>query len=141
MNAIALKTPTFGGFFGDLEKEIDSVMESPWKTTDTGYRADVDITEDESGYTLSFDVPGVEKEDIDIEVKDATLTVTGERKARDEVKRNSYAYRERSYGAFSRSFKLPNSVSGEISAKLENGVLRVSLTKAPEAKAKRIEVK
>jgi len=141
MNSLMLRTPTFGGLFKDLEREIESVMGSPWGEPPAGYRAPVDVTEDDSGYTLAFDVPGVDRKDIGIEVKDGTLTVTGQRKSENEARDGSYAYCERAHGSFSRSFRLPENAKDEVTAKLEGGVLEVRVAKAPEAKARRIEVK
>jgi HSP20 family protein len=143
MNALALTRPLFGGSLTDFDEEIDSMLRSPmlWATP-TSMTAPVDIHETDDGYTLSFDLPGMDKKDVTVEVKDGAITVSGERKVEQTKKEGGYTYRERRLGAFSRSFKLPQGVKeGEVSAKLQNGILEVKLLKAPEAKRKAIEVK
>lgn len=141
MNALTLRTPTFGGLFKDLDREIDSLMGGAWGAPAAGYRAAVDVVEDEAGYTLTFDVPGFDRKNIGVEVKDGMLTVSGERKSESASKEGSYSYRERSHGSFSRVFKLPENVKDAVTAKLDAGVLSVRVEKAPEAKPKQIEIK
>ncbi len=101
----------------------------------------VDVHESETGYFLTFDVPGIAREDIKIEVQGDTLTVSGERKSEAYEDRRAIGPRERGYGFFSRSFTLPEAVdSGKIQANFDNGVLEVAVPKAEAAKARRIEI-
>lgn len=101
----------------------------------------VDIYEDEHSITLKLEVPGIEEKDLDIRVESQTLTVRGERKMEKELKEENFHRVERTYGAFSRSFTLPNTVdTGNITADYQNGVLTVKLAKRAEAKPKQIKV-
>lgn len=141
MRALALRAPTFGGLFNDIEREIDSLVGGAWAAPAAAYSAPVDVDEDDGGYTLSFDVPGVDRKDIIVEAKDGTLTVSGERESETGADGDRHRYRERAHGRFSRSFKLPENVGGDVTAKLDGGVLKVMVPKAPEAKPRRIEVR
>jgi len=142
MNALAFTKPFFRGALTSLHDEIDSLLSTPWNWPAESVSAvPVDIEETDDAYALSFDLPGMEKKDVSVEVKDGVITVSGERK-RDETKKgDGYTYRERSFGAFSRSFRLPDNVKEDSAfAKLKDGILEVRLTKYPEAKPKRISV-
>jgi HSP20 family protein len=103
----------------------------------------VDITESDSGYTITADLPGLSREEINVNVEDGVLSISGEKKRAFEKKEKDHYYHlERSYGKFSRSFSLPSSIdNGNIEAKYANGVLEVHLRKSEEAKPKVIEVK
>jgi len=111
------------------------------QTTRTLRGFPVDVHESEQAYFLTFDVPGISREDIKIEVQGDTLTVSGERKTENYEDRRAIGPRERGYGFFSRSFTLPEAVNSEkIEASFENGVLEVAVPKAEAAKARRIEI-
>ena len=101
----------------------------------------VDVYEDEHAITLKVEAPGIEQKDIDIRVENNTLTVRGERKFEQEEKEENFHRIERRYGAFARSFTLPNTVdTDKVTAEYENGVLRIQLAKRAEAKPKQIKV-
>jgi HSP20 family protein len=101
----------------------------------------VDIYETEEKVVLKAELPGLKKEDIDIQVRDNTLTLKGEKKFEKEVKQENYHRVERSYGTFQRSFTLPNIIKQSgIEATFKDGILEVSLPKAEEAKPKQIQV-
>jgi HSP20 family protein len=101
----------------------------------------VDIFEDEHNITLKLEVPGIDQNDIYVRVENSTLTVRGERKFEKDVKEENFHRIERSYGSFSRSFTLPNSVNPEqVNAEYTNGVLTITLAKRAEAKPKQIKV-
>ena len=102
----------------------------------------VDIYEDEGMITVSAQLPGVKAGDVHIDVENNVLTLNGERKLEREDKREGYHRIESSYGAFTRSFVLPESADSEkVEANLSDGVLTVRIPKRPEAAPKRIEVK
>ncbi|MBA7588437.1 Spore protein SP21 [subsurface metagenome] len=87
------------------------------------------------------ELPGMKEEDIDISIIGDTLTIKGERKAESEVKEEEYYCCECSYGSCSRSIALPSNVdANKIEANYEDGVLEVSLPKAPEVKPKKVTV-
>src|SRR6202795_1412194 len=95
----------------------------------------VDIYETENELVLKADLPDVNEKDIDIRVENNMLTVRGERKFEQQVKEENYLRIEGTYGSFSRSFGLPNTVSTEsINAGYKNGVLTVTMPKRAESK-------
>ncbi len=98
----------------------------------------VDIKEEEKEFVVFADIPGVDPNEIEIEMDGNTLTVKGERKAEHEQKGKNYYRLERTTGKFYRQFTLPESVdSDKISAKTKNGVLAIHLPKAEEGKSNR----
>ena len=104
----------------------------------------VNTREGEDAYYIEIDLPGIKKEDIEITTEDNTLTISGERKYKDEVKEEDYYKVESRYGKFSRSFTLPEKVDVEnIHAENEDGVLEVVIPKLKEEenKPRKIEIK
>ncbi|KAK7461909.1 hypothetical protein VKT23_008340 [Stygiomarasmius scandens] len=104
----------------------------------------MDLHEDSSKnvVTATFELPGMTKEDVNIDVHDGRLTVSGEVKSSEEHEKDGYAVRERRFGKFSRTLRLPQGVKDEeIKASMENGVLTVSFPKAAaEAAPKKITI-
>ncbi len=101
----------------------------------------VDVYEDEHGIQLKMEVPGIDEKDIDVRLEDNLLTVRGERKLESETKEENYHRIERSYGSFTRSFTLPNTVNPEeVKASYAKGVLTILLGKRAEARPKQIKV-
>jgi HSP20 family protein len=102
----------------------------------------VDIYENKEQIVLEAELPGMNREDFDLTVENNVITLRGERRFEKKEDTDNYHRVERAYGSFTRSFTLPNTVSGEgASADYRNGVLRVTLPKREETKARRIEVK
>ena len=102
----------------------------------------VDITESESEFKLSAELPGLSEKDISVSVSGDTLAIKGEKRKEREEKTKSYWLTERSYGEFQRSFVLPDGVDREkVAAAFANGVLTVTLPKAVKTPARQIEVK
>jgi HSP20 family protein len=105
-----------------------------------GPALDVHETGDEIVVTAAL--PGLKAEDVNITITGQTLTVRGEFKADDKVKREQYLYRERRYGSFQRQLQLPVRVQGDAAtASFEDGVLTLAIPKAEEVKPRQIEVK
>lgn len=101
----------------------------------------VDIYETEHELVVKADLPEVDAKDLDIRVENNVLTIRGERKFEKKVNEDNYLRVERTYGSFSRSFSLSNTVNSEaIKADYQNGVLTLSLPKREEAKPKQIKV-
>jgi len=101
----------------------------------------VDIYEDPQYLALKLEIPGVKLEDLDIRVENQTLTVKGERKFESQEKQENFHRIERRFGAFVRSFTLPQTVDTDaVSASYENGVLSIQIAKKAEAKPKQIKV-
>ena len=107
----------------------------------TPWAPEVDIYETENELVVKADLPDVNPQDLDIRVESNILTIRGERKFDKKVNEDNYLRIERSYGSFSRSFSLANSVKSEaIKADYQNGVLTLSIPKREEAKPKQIKV-
>lgn len=102
----------------------------------------VDIYEDKEAIHVKAELPGVKAEDVQVTVENNVLTLKGERKLEQETKKEGYHRIERSYGSFTRSFALPNTVNTEnIEAQIKDGVLALKLQKKTEAQPRRISVK
>lgn len=107
----------------------------------TAWAPAVDIYETENELVLKADLPDISEKDLDVRVENNTLTIHGERKLEQKVKEGGYLRTERSYGSFSRSFSLPNTVNTDaIKAEYKNGVLTVELPKRAESKPKQVKV-
>jgi HSP20 family protein len=101
----------------------------------------IDVQQTDKEYTLKADLPGVEKKDISVQVRDNILTVSGERKSEKEEKGKNYLRREHSYGSFSRSLSLPNDVkTSEIKAAYKDGVLSLKIPRVEGAKPHNVKV-
>jgi len=101
----------------------------------------VDIYETPETIVMKADLPGLTREDIEIEIHDNTLTIKGERRFAKDVQQENYLRVERAYGPFERSFTLPTGVrQEEIRASFRDGVLELLLPKAEEAKPKKIAI-
>jgi HSP20 family protein len=107
----------------------------------TAWAPAVDIYETENELVLKADLPDLNEKDLDVRVENNMLTIRGERKFEQKVKEENYLRIERTYGSFSRSFSLPNTVSAEtIKAEYKNGVLTVEMPKRAESKPKQVKV-
>ena len=101
-----------------------------------------EVKETNEAFILNADVPGVAESDLDIAVHNAVLTVSGTRHAEERKEGDSFALYERQYGSFSRSFSLPDTADGErVEAKLDSGVLTLTIWKRAEAKPRKIALK
>jgi HSP20 family protein len=101
----------------------------------------VDLHEEDTRFVLRADVPGVALKDIEVTAEDGTLTVRGERPAREDTKSGGFEHIERFTGKFLRRFTLPESAHAEgIKARCADGVLEIEIPKQPRVEAKRIAV-
>jgi HSP20 family protein len=102
----------------------------------------LDVYEEKDDVVVKAELPGLSKEDIEVNLTGSTLTIKGEKKKEEEVKEKDYYRRERSYGSFTRSLELPSEVKADqVSASFKNGVLEIRMPKTEEAKKKEIKVK
>ena len=93
----------------------------------------MNVSETESDYLVMMDLPGVEKKDVELNLSDGILTVSGERKTSEKGDENNRIWHETTYGAFSRSFELTSEiVEAKIKAKFKDGVLNITIPKAEE---------
>ena len=101
----------------------------------------LDVWETPTEVVYAFDLPGIREEQITIEVKDETLTISADREKTEETSENGFYRFERRYGTFARAVGLPQGVDQDnISARYENGVLEVRVPKPEEQKPKKIEL-
>lgn len=101
----------------------------------------VDIFEDKENLVLEAELPGMKREDFELSIENNVLTLKGDRKFEKKTEGDNYHRIERGYGTFTRSFTLPQTVTAEgAKAEFDNGVLRVSLPKREETKARKIEI-
>jgi HSP20 family protein len=101
----------------------------------------MDLVETENHLVLRADLPGMKREDVEIEVKDGVLTISGERKAGQEERSEGFYRVERAFGAFSRSLTLPKDADPQqVEADFEDGVLEVRIPKPEEAKPVRVAI-
>jgi HSP20 family protein len=101
----------------------------------------VDIQETTDGYRLQAELPGLTKDDINITLENNVLRLSGERKFERDAKKENFQRIERTYGAFTRAFALPQQVNSEgVQAAFENGVLTITVPKAEQAKPRKIAI-
>jgi HSP20 family protein len=143
-----------GDFFGSLRDEIERVFEDfdrgrwgapvRWRGPDldlfrrarlsSAWTPSVDIAEKDGMFEVTADLPGIDEKNIEVKLLGGMLTVKGTREEHKEEKKKDYYVSERQFGAFDRSFQIPESVDSEkIDAHFKNGVLTISLPKRPEA--------
>jgi len=135
-------SPMATSLFGrDLDSFFDSVFDRDFWNTGTHYPK-VDVREEKDRYVLEADLPGLTEKDVEVKVENNLLSISSSKKEEKEEKKNGYLVRERKEASFARSFVLPEDVARDkISAAFKNGLLTLTLEKAPEAQPKKIEVK
>lgn len=132
------KHPTWNSFW---DKEFDKVFDVFTGHKSEFYAPNCEILDTDKSYSISLDVPGLKKEDIQIEVKENHLYITGERKSESKTEKDNVLKTERRYGKFSRVFTLPQNVNADrIEARFENGVLDVDLPKEEKSVSKKINI-
>ena len=131
-----------------LQGEMNRIFNSNFPTrfgdedmASGGWSPSVDIYESEGEIVLEAELPGMKREDFELSIENNVITLKGERSFEKKKEGDNYHRVERAYGSFTRSFSLPRSVSAEnTTADFKNGILRVSLPKEEEAKARKIEI-
>ena len=119
-------------FFG--ESRFPSVFGEKWLPTS-------DISETADSVSIKAELPGLEAKDIEVTISGDVRTIKGEKKKEEEKSSEQYHYTERYYGSFQRSYQLPATVqTDKVDASFEKGVLKISLPKTEESKAKEIKI-
>ena len=124
-------------FFDDVDRMISQVFSHPLETEyeSRSFIPYMNVSESDLEYTVSMDLPGLDKKDVEVNISEGMLTVIGERKNSQQGKNNSCIWQETAHGTFRRSFELSNSVQGDkINARFKNGVLTLRIPKADEIK-------
>lgn len=146
---MARNLPTLWSSLDRLRDDFDNTVERlfrgrgangevmPWGMA--GPLADMEETDDE--IIVRAEMPGLQKDDFNVELQNNRLTIRGEKKATEEKKEKNYHYSEIMYGSFSRSFTLPVEVaSDKVDAKYENGTLTIRMPKSEKARTKKVKV-
>ena len=124
----------FNTAFGDVPNGGTGVVARRWMPA-------MDLLETHEDFVLRADLPGMTESDVNIELEDNVLTVSGERKAEREDKREGFYRMERAFGSFSRSLTLPKGVDPEaVSASFDQGVLEVRIPKPEQRKPRKISI-
>ena len=132
-----------------MQSRIDRMFSNPYwlagrMDDDTGmgrWNPAVDLYEKDDHFVIKAELPGVDKKNIAIDLKDRVLTLSGERSYENEVKEENYYRKERSYGKFQRAFTLPADVdSDKIKAEFKDGLLQIEIPKPEEQKPKQVTI-
>jgi len=141
---------------GLLEREMDRMFGDfftdwalPWRYdpavgSDSGFVPSINLKETDTAYQLTAEVPGIDREHLDVNLKDGVVTISGERRDERTEEKGSYHRRETCFGSFCRTIALPGDVDGEkVAAQLKDGVLTLELPKVARAenKGKKIDVR
>ena len=124
----------FGDFYFPTNREEGDLPMWNWNPV-------VDVYDNDDNIVLKAEIPGIDKKDIEVDVKGRVLTLKGERSSDNEVKEDNYYRRERCFGKFERAFTLPVNVElDKIKANYKDGVLEIEIPKPEEKKPKQITV-
>lgn len=127
-------------FQSEMSRLMNGLTEGNGRTTQSWVPA-VDVWETEDSLVYAFDLPGLTKDEISIELEDGALTVSAQRKREHEVSEDRYFRYERRFGTFARTIALPQGVGEDaINADYRDGVLEVRVGKPEQAKPRRIEI-
>ncbi len=133
--------------FKEMQKMIDRIFDEfpyEWPSISSkmeGFMPAIDVFENDKGYELEVELPGMKRDEIEISLNDHVLTIKGEKKDEHVEEKKGSKILERTYGAFERSFTIPEDVDSEnINAKYEDGVLKLTIPKRPESKSKKVKI-
>ncbi len=137
-----------------LRQEVDRLFDAffrgwprPWSSGGVplepgAFAPNVDLKETDKEFVLTAEMPGMRKDDVDVNILEQSITIRGERKEEKESKELDYHYRESAYGSFQRVIPLPSPiVAGKATARLKDGILTLNLPKAEPSKPKGIKIK
>lgn len=128
----------------EMEQAFENIFGRPMAEGVSALSPRLDLSETDDAVQVELDLPGFKPEEVQIDVADNVLTISGEHREEHEEKGNGRKYHrvERRWGSFSRSVWLPCAVkSDKVDARLKDGVLKITLPKAEESKRQRITVK
>ena len=127
----------------ELFRDLDQALSHPYlRPLSQNFQPEIELRDEKDYYLLQADVPGLNKDDLKIEVSGRRLTLRGERKELREVnEEKGYHYSERVYGAFARTLELPADIqSDKVKATYKNGVLEVKIPKNTKAQPRQIDI-
>lgn len=126
----------------DMRRAMDQIMQRTATDGQPQFDLAMDIYETPDAYEIEASMPGIKPEDVDLSLNNNVLTIRGETKAEEDKEGRNYHLRERRSGSFIRSITLPSSINEDaIEAHYDNGILKLRLPKAEEARPKHIEIK
>jgi HSP20 family protein len=125
----------------EMERALRSVLGGETPSTAGAWSPALDVEEDEDGFTLHVELPGVDPEQVDVSLEENVLTISGVREFYAEHDPEAFRRVERRFGRFHRAVRLPDRVDGErVAARYAHGLLTISVPKAEEAKPRRIAI-
>jgi HSP20 family protein len=136
-----------GDMFGQLQQQMNSLFEDFLGTPSAGlwrgggFLPQLDVSETDKEVRVIAELPGLDEKDVEVNVTNNMLTITGEKKVETEEEEGDYRHIERSYGYFDRAVALPEGVDVDnAKAKFKKGVLRITVPKKPEAQRPRKKI-
>ncbi len=131
-------TDLFSRNFNDI---VDEFFNGTGNYRKDNFMPSVDVSETDTQFEVSVELPGMKKEDIAVDLEKGRLTISGERKFKNEEEGKNFHRVETQYGKFSRSFYLPDTIDEDsIKAKYEDGILNITINKSEEKVKKQIEI-
>jgi len=128
----------------ELRTEMDRLLSDFFEQGDgsvASFAPPTDVYETDGEYVVESELPGFSRDDIEVTLDQGTLTIRGSRETETERQTDEYHLRERAAGQFERSFRLPRSIDAEeVKARFDQGILRVEVPKAAEARSRKIDV-
>ncbi|MDR9364431.1 MAG: Hsp20/alpha crystallin family protein [Balneolaceae bacterium] len=127
-----------------LSNWLDDIFEDAFNWTEGTFVPELNVYETAKQFEVTVELPGMDKNDFDISLNDNVLTISGERRIKDQGKENGRKYHrvESRFGKFSRSLPLPNVADADkIEATYENGVLAITIPKLKEKAGRKIKIK
>jgi HSP20 family protein len=133
-----------GTIQNEMNRLFNTFFDTPGAANGTTYRRWIpamDLVETENNFVLKADLPGLSEADVNIELDDNVLTISGERKSEHEDRKAGYYRVERSYGSFRRSLTLPEGVEAEaVTATFDKGVLEVTVPKPAQQQPRKVQI-
>ena len=129
--------------FGDFFSRPWFGLKLPERLREIGFREPaIEVYEEKDDVVVKAEIPGIKKEELEVNITDDLLTIKGQKKKEEEVKEKGYYYSERSFGSFERSIEIPRPVhSDKARASFKDGVLEVRIPKTEEAKRKEVKLR
>jgi HSP20 family protein len=125
----------------DVNRLFDSFFGRPGNGGARRWIPATDLVETEDSLVLRADLPGMDENDVEIEIKDGVLTISGQREAKHESKEEGFHRVERAFGSFARSLSLPDGIDADrVSAGFDRGVLEVKIPKPEQTKPHRVQI-
>jgi HSP20 family protein len=141
MAMVRWRSPALSQVERQMQRLFDEPFRLPFVTEDMGWTPSVQVTETDHAIDVTVELPGMMKDDVEVDLENNVLTIRGEKKQEKEEKEKEQYLFERYYGSFQRSFALPAPVDeSRVKAEFRNGVLRINLEKSVQAKGKKITI-